>query len=165
MATAVEISLRDMDEFLSRQGFSVIPNLPRTREVVYGKVVGANLCLRVYTSIEGGSSRGVGEDAIRTVLVARVEGEVKLVGSDRRVHRVEGWRKNLQSRLDGWAEQLGPACPKCGLPTVKRRSKRGPFWGCSNYPVCRSVTPVVTVPIQHREAFDVHLASVVDSDE
>lgn len=89
MAIAVEISLRDMDEFLSRQGFSVISNLPHTREVVYGKVVGANLCLRVYTSIEGESSRGVGEDAIRTVLVARVEGEVKLIGSDRRVHRVE----------------------------------------------------------------------------
>ena len=177
MAVAVEISLSEMTEFLTSQGFTVIPKLPRTNEVVFGKVVGSNLCLRVYTSIEGDSSRGVGEDAIRTVLVARVDGEVKIVGSDRRVHRVAGWRKNLQDRLDNWESQLGPCCPKCGSPTVRRLSKKGPFHGCVRYPDCRTVQPIMvpqrvkpTVqPViknsQSRVELDKNLATIMDSDE
>lgn len=30
-----------------------------------------------------------------------------------------------------------PSCPKCGAPMVQRRSRRGPFWGCSKYPECK----------------------------
>ena len=30
-----------------------------------------------------------------------------------------------------------PSCPECQAPMVKRRSRRGPFWGCSRYPECR----------------------------
>jgi hypothetical protein len=37
-----------------------------------------------------------------------------------------------------------PRCPKCGSPMLLRTAKTGPnagnrFWGCSNYPACRSV--------------------------
>ncbi len=149
MATAVEISRRDMHEVLAAQGFQEI-QIPGTRERVYSKFVDKGLCLRVYTSVEGESSRGVGEDAIRTVLVTKVGGAVKIVGGDKRVHRVEGWRKNLQDRLDRWREQLGPACPKCQAATVRRRSRRGPFWGCCRYPDCKTVQPIVT-PVVVRE--------------
>lgn len=38
-------------------------------------------------------------------------------------------------------------CPKCGAAMVLRTAKRGAnagnqFWGCSNYPSCRSILPV-----------------------
>lgn len=147
MAIAVEVSRQDMDSFLTAQGF-VEMQVAGVKERVYGKVVSqmvtGPLCLRVYTSIEGESSRPLGEDAIRTVLVTRVDGAVKVIGADRRVHRVEGWRENLQKRLDTWSEQLGPKCPKCGAVTVRKQSRRGPFWGCCKYPVCRTVQPIQT---------------------
>jgi DNA topoisomerase-1 len=31
----------------------------------------------------------------------------------------------------------GEKCPKCGGALVERRSKNGPFIGCSNYPTCK----------------------------
>ncbi len=39
-----------------------------------------------------------------------------------------------------------PACPKCGSPMVLRTAQKGAsagkqFWGCSSYPVCRSMLP------------------------
>lgn len=30
-----------------------------------------------------------------------------------------------------------PNCPECGKPMMIRRSKRWPFWWCSNYPECK----------------------------
>lgn len=141
MATAVEVRWNEISDFLSKQGFQEV-RVPGTHERVMSKFVDKNLCLRVYTSVEGESSRGVGEDAIRTVLVVRINGDVKVIGADRRVHRVSGWRKNLQDRLDRWREQLGPACPKCRAATVRKRSRRGPFWGCCKYPVCKTVQPI-----------------------
>lgn len=146
MAIAVEVTRSDMHAFLVNQGFQEI-QVPGTKERVYSKLVDKGLCQRVLTSIVGESSRGVGEDAIRVQLVVKVDGQVKLVGMDKRVHRVEGWRKNLQTRLDRWREQLGPSCPKCGAATVQRRSKRGPFWGCCTYPQCNSIQPVT--PVRH----------------
>ena len=29
-------------------------------------------------------------------------------------------------------------CPKCGAKMVLRNGKNGPFWGCGNYPTCRT---------------------------
>jgi restriction system protein len=31
-----------------------------------------------------------------------------------------------------------PTCASCGIKMTKRESKRGPFWGCLNFPRCRS---------------------------
>ncbi len=163
MATAVEINRRDMDTFLVAQGFQEV-QVPGTKERVYSKFVDKGVCLRVYTSIVGESSRGTGEDAIRTILVTKVCNDVKIIGGDRRVHRVEGWRNNLQNRLDGWRDQLGPACPKCQGATVRRRSRKGPFWGCCKYPVCKTVQPISTPTRQpvkraepHQDEFDEHM--------
>lgn len=41
-----------------------------------------------------------------------------------------------------------PACPKCSRPMVRRITKRGSrqgleFWGCSGYPGCRGIVPMV----------------------
>lgn len=30
-----------------------------------------------------------------------------------------------------------PTCPKCRVKLVRRKSERGEFWGCANYPKCR----------------------------
>lgn len=45
------------------------------------------------------------------------------------------------------AKTTAPACPKCGGPMLLRTAKSGAnaggqFWGCGNYPKCRSVVPV-----------------------
>lgn len=157
MAIAVTISAADMDSFLTGQGFQPL-TIPGTREKVYGKVVdqtkGKEVCLRIYTSIDGDKSRDKDSDAIRAVLVTRVGNDTRIVGADRRVHRVAGWRKNLQDRIDGWREQLGPTCPNadCGRFTVYRTSRRGPFWGCSAYPTCYSITPYVKPPAKPKRS-------------
>lgn len=171
MAVAVSITREEFEEFLLPKGFvlldpSVSTDLRGVRELVYGKIVDKGLSLRVYSSIvpatdgSGGRSRDLGEDAIRVALVARVAGsgnpgspgEIRGVGSDRRVHRVAGWRKNLQERLDNWSDMLGPSCPKCGGHTVRRVSGRGPFWGCANYPACRTVQPITVRTEKHGSA-------------
>ena len=37
-----------------------------------------------------------------------------------------------------------PLCPKCGVPMVlrQRKSDGGKFWGCPNYPKCRSIVNI-----------------------
>ncbi len=158
MATAVTISRDDMVTFLTSRNFTQL-QIAGTKEMVFGRIVDKGLCLRVYTSIAGEESRGVGADAIRCVLFTKLEnGDVKMVGVDKRVHRVEGWKANLQNRLDTWREMLGPRCPICGKLTTRRKSRRGYFWGCIGYPTCRGIVNI-------GENLDRALASVVDSDD
>jgi hypothetical protein len=148
MAKYTQISREQIEELLTSQGFSEV-KIEGTREMVFGKIVGPALCLRVYTSIENGHSRESGSDAIRVCLVTRFldsdgKYQVKGVGRDKRVHRVEGWRANLQARLDNFAELLGPTCPYCGkhMAVRTRRSDKNEFWGCVAYPVCRGTRDV-----------------------
>ena len=35
-----------------------------------------------------------------------------------------------------------PDCPKCGMRMVKRISKYGTFYGCSQYPNCKSTKSI-----------------------
>lgn len=133
-ATYYAIPLEQMHEFLAEQGFIALEPKPG-QETVYGKRVDQGkwkLTLRVYTGIVGAVSRGVGEDAIRTQLFfRRPDGEVVSIGGTKRVHRVEGWRKNLKDRLDWWLQNLPQEpCPKCGLPLALRKSGTGEFLAC-----------------------------------
>ena len=41
-------------------------------------------------------------------------------------------------RLLASSTGLSPVCIKCGTPMRLINGKRGPFWGCSRYPECRS---------------------------
>lgn len=138
MARFQTISETEMDLFLKEKGFSAI-TLQGTTEKVYGKLVAKDICLRVYSSIESGTSRECGEDAIRVVLASRQKTGIKIVGSSRRVNRTKNWRDNLQKRLDSWFEMLGPACPKCSATMVDRNGAYGDFWGCSNFPECKGI--------------------------
>lgn len=152
MATYYNISRDEMHAFLTARGF-VPMKLEGVQELVYGKRVDQNnkpLTLRVYTGINpSGASRGVGEDAIRVALFVLFRKQVGFnhktnepiwtmqtahVGGDKRVHRVEGWAKNLANRLDTWQEGLPDHdCPKCGSPLTIRKGKYGPFAGCAAY--------------------------------
>jgi restriction system protein len=45
------------------------------------------------------------------------------------------------------AAPVTPDCPKCGNVMIKRIAKKGAntgntFWGCTNYPQCRGITPI-----------------------
>ena len=35
-----------------------------------------------------------------------------------------------------------PTCASCGIKMVERSSSKGKFWGCSNYPKCKSTLRV-----------------------
>lgn len=145
MATYTNITLDEMAAHLEPQGFKPM-TLDGTIELVWGKVYHIDhvaVSMRVYTGINPtGESRKVGKDAIRVYLFYRnAAGEIRKVGGTKRVHRVTGWKANLQSRIDGWKEQLGPLCPTCGAPTALRKppgdAKWQPFYGCTNYPNCK----------------------------
>lgn len=149
MAKFVTIAQNDMHTFLTDRGFTPV-EIQGTRELVYGLIVDKNVCLRVYTSVvpnadNAGVSRDNGQDAIRVLLVTKMkDGQVKVIGSDRRVHRVEGWKSNLDARIANWRSQLGESCPLCSAPTVHKKSKRFDFWGCCRFPVCRGSVRVKT---------------------
>lgn len=137
MAQYVMIHRDEMVKFLEARGFSLL-SPETTRELVYGKRVRRDLTLRIYTSIVNDAVREVGADAIRCVLMFRENPKDKpcIAGKSRRVHRVEGWRKNLDARISYWEQALGPICPKCSAPTVERKGKHGDFFGCIKFPGC-----------------------------
>jgi len=143
----VNITEEEMDEFLSERGFIEI-SLPKTYEKVYGKLVieeNPMVTLRVYTSIEKRqatpSSRPVGSDAIRLVLVTKLpNGNIKPIGQSQRVYRIATWKNNLQKKMDTWNEFFGPPCPVCNHHTVSKEGRYGVFWGCVQYPKCSGTT-------------------------
>jgi Topoisomerase DNA binding C4 zinc finger len=148
MASYVDISRTDMLAFLSPLGFHVIDLGPSVGEIVYAKRIKSKnldvpLSLRVYTSIKNGDGHGrdVGEDAIRVAIFTKKRDgtPVKLAGS-KRVHRVQGWKKNLLTRINEFDDfKAAGICPKDGGLLVPRKAKRqkSTFVGCLNFPACR----------------------------
>jgi hypothetical protein len=147
MSQYCKIEESEMVSFLWEKGFSPV-ELPNCRELVLGKVVRKGdypVCLRVYTSIVRGEGRDVGEDAIRVVVVTKHDkAGVIPFGRSRRVYRVQGWRNNLQNRIETWESNLGPICPRCGAWMALRKGKNGPFWGCTMFKSqqCKGSMPV-----------------------
>jgi hypothetical protein len=138
MAEFYPIKREEMASFLESQGFRLM-SLPNVTELIWGKRVdrdGQSLSLRVYSGINpSGDSRGKGQDAIRVEVYWRDgDGTICRIGGSKRVHRVRGWRDNLQNRIDQWEDGLGPVCPECGAPMRLREPKKGqtwtPFYGC-----------------------------------
>lgn len=55
-------------------------------------------------------------------------------------------KQPAQPASAGLTSDAAPRCPKCGGEMLLRTAKSGPnagnkFWGCSNYPTCRSMLP------------------------
>lgn len=38
--------------------------------------------------------------------------------------------------------EIVPTCNNCGATMKKRKGQRGEFWGCSNFPTCRTTMPL-----------------------
>jgi hypothetical protein len=99
MSGYVEISLKEMKEFLESQGFRMHKRDTKT-EWVANKILefsGNNYVIRVYTTINPDNvSRGVGSDAIR-VGVFSSNGEW-LFGS-KRVNRTKNWKSSIEQRI------------------------------------------------------------------
>lgn len=121
MAKFYNISLAEMSSFLEGQGFVRLA-LAGVYELVWARIARPGISMRVYTGItHNGDSRDKGTDAIRVCLFWRDGGKIVRIGSSIRVHRVEGWRGNLQARIDGWTKLLGPSCP---LPYLQGNGQR-----------------------------------------
>lgn len=50
--------------------------------------------------------------------------------------------KRLEAREGQRAAEPSPECPQCGKPMRRRKSAKGEFWGCANYPECKGTRPV-----------------------
>ncbi len=146
MAQYTQISQAEMEAHLNvhpELGTPIIPggfhriSIEGTNEIVYAKIVKPNVSLRIYSSIVAGAVRGNGEDAIRVCLFWRKSKDDKpvMIGTSKRVHRVLGWKKNLNERINKWVDMLGPNCKLCDSPTVYRTKHK--FFGCSMYPQCK----------------------------
>jgi len=173
MATYTPITRKEFEEVVFALGFTQIV-LPGTNENTYSKVVGKNLACRIYSGIVGDASRDCGKDAIRVALYWKdpsclkdnkplvydgklyhctfcgngfktTELRVIPVGSQKRVHRVAGWRENLAKRLDNVITEKMETC-HCGRPMVIRvNAKQGSsFWGCVGYnlKLCKGTKPI-----------------------
>ena len=140
MSKFTNITKSEMQDFLSTLGFAEI-SIPNCNESVFAKRIDKNgipLSMRVYTGIVASESRGCGEDAIRVNVFARtLKNETKKVVSCRRVNRVEGWRKNLQSRIHEVFHKSPSQSCNCGNPMLLREGVFGEFLGCTNYPECK----------------------------
>jgi NAD-dependent SIR2 family protein deacetylase len=144
MAEYTDISREEMVDFLAPQGFVEL-SLPNTKEMVMGKLVAKDVCMRVYTSIVDDTNRDNGKDAIRVgIFFKRSDGRIVKVAGSKRVHRVKGWRSNLANRLARWQDQMYPSCHKCSMPTLVRKNRKDgtEFLGCSQYPNCRATRPM-----------------------
>lgn len=144
MANFTNITKSEFQDFLSPLGFSEI-QIPNCNESVFAKRIDKNgiaLSLRIYSGISNNSqnSRDCGEDAIRVNCFAKTTNNaIKKVVSCRRVNRVSGWRKNLESRIKEVFHKSPSQLCKCGNPMVLRNGKFGDFLGCSNYPECKEI--------------------------
>lgn len=109
-----------------------------------GAVTG--LEVKVYTSIFGECSRGVGEDSIRVALVDPEED--KGLGRTTYTTRTEGWEARLIEKIRAMFDLAStiPYC-SCGRRMTLRQARAtgNRFWGCTGYAVgaCKSTKPYV----------------------
>lgn len=109
--------------------------------------------LRVYTSLGAGDDavRGCGEDAVRLVVGAEIDGRYRPLGKSRRIYRTAPKGKHeervkafldrlTQALREGYAQAKDhPVCFECGKPFQLRENKstKNKFWGCTGYPSCK----------------------------
>ena len=152
MANYYPIPLEEMDEVLRGYRFAPVDLTYRNRPVkewVYERRLpqSPNHFVRVYTGVQrygryAGRSRKVGKDAIRVQVVYRDEKGETLVSQPKRVHRVDGWRENLQKRMN----EISSTLPQVefdtrGEPMTLRKHKGNYFWGSRDYPKYKETQP------------------------
>lgn len=113
--------------------------IERVRERVYQAQVARDCWLVCYSSIVDGEARGVGEDAIRFVVIYRGPAGTKdrVLVKAKRIHRITTWRKNLKARVESMLQSIDlMKCGRCGSLMKVREGKFGSFAGCVRYPDC-----------------------------
>lgn len=130
-----------LDEFA--EWTEVTDKLTNTNERVYQiRLPSEHHDVLVFSTIEGDSSRGHGEDAIRTVIWdwridQPVSGRCKTLRIGPTKSNPDGWKGNLIEKvadlMASWRDWLAE-CPECGAPMVYRG--QWDFFGCSRYPDC-----------------------------
>lgn len=132
---AVTIARTDFEEFLPAPAEEV--DVDGTNERVYELPLPSDdLTIRVFSTVEGESSRGYGEDAIRSVVWSKTaDGPI---GGETKTLRIETWRDNLHDKIrtlyEEWRQYDHGACPKCGEGVLCERSgKYGDFLACSTW--------------------------------
>lgn len=142
-ATYTTIYLSDMRDLLKEEKGWVMFAPPGSEVYFeYHLKVPNNVCIVVHTSIlpQSMEARSCGSDAIRVTLVYTdaVTRTKKGLHKFKRVHRTEGWKDNLTSRVKEafvYAKTKVPLCPKCGRIMAVRHNKNTgqPFYGCIGY--------------------------------
>lgn len=131
----ITITKTEFEDFLPKD-FLIVDN-PDSKEIIYEIPTGnSSFSIRIYSSItHDGISRGIGEDAIRCVLMDVASD--KPVDKAHRTNRVEGWKKRLQEKINELKAgiQKLKVC-KCGSAMREIEGKNGKFWGCTRYPLC-----------------------------
>lgn len=107
-ATFTEVSLEDMETFLKRAFRALRPKKGTDRgEIYFDLSLSPNVVVRVWTSIRphSGTGAGVGEDAIRIQLMYTTTKRPLLTGKAPIVKRTQGWKSNLQDRVEDMIEK------------------------------------------------------------
>lgn len=66
---------------------------------------------------------------------------IQLIDGPAFIRKIQQLPKDAQDELLKFAfegDYKTPTCASCGIKMVKREGNRGAFWGCLNYPKCRS---------------------------
>jgi hypothetical protein len=139
-ATFTRINKHEFNEFMEDNEFVCINDEQARQELIYAFMWhDGTYMIKIFSSIvpRDGEGRSKGKDAIRLVLFLLIDGEYKPVWKAARVHRTQGWRDNLQNRIN---EALNRGrykreykCKICSAPMLGRYGKWGFFWGCSMY--------------------------------
>lgn len=66
---------------------------------------------------------------------------IQLLDGNAFLQKIQDLDSVAQDKLTAFAfdgDYKTPTCASCGIKLIQRESKRGSFWGCSNYPRCRT---------------------------
>lgn len=130
MATYVEVPLAAFEMWAAHHGFARADQDEVCLERADTKHPG--IVYRVYTSVPsyGAGGRGVGEDAIRVVALARAGGRERPLAKTARVYRVTSVRGVFDRLLLRLREvsvdvraRFGQVCPRCGGPAYTDSGK------------------------------------------
>jgi helicase len=143
MSEFVTISIKDFESFLTSYS-SKVPTVfeqQNANELIYEiPTEKPTINIRIYSSIDKfvNSSRLIGEDAIRCVLVDFIS--QKTIDKAKRTHRMTNWRERLKEKLDELKQEVKKIeiCKTCNSAMVLREGTKGPFYGCLSYPTCKS---------------------------
>jgi hypothetical protein len=148
-ARYVQITLEEFDEFMEGLFFERLDHrtLNYSEYVYERQFLNVDAKIRIYSSISiyGEESRGKGRDAIRVVVLYKFPSEFRgpliwqAAKKQKRVHRVQNWRTNLDKRIEEARIIINvDPCSECGAPMILREGKYGLFYSCTTWPQCNN---------------------------